>query len=469
MAEKKYNILKAASWYTVGNILIKGVSFFVLPIFTRLMSTHEYGIYSVYTSYLTIFETIILLGLSSTIAIAKYAKEVDFDSYMSTILVIPTGLTVICMAVINLAISVFGNILSMDAVLWNCLFITSATGAICSIIGARLVIDGKYMLCMSYSGIHTIGNVVISLVLCYTIYRTNDVHLARVYGSTAAAILSMIFLLIATKTKITIQKVNLKYAMAWGVPLLFHTVATVILTQSDRILIRYMDSYSSAGIYAVATTIITIPMVLQQSLNQAWTPWFYGKLDKKDYHQIRWLNNRYIILYGIIIAGFMLLAPDVIHLFTADSYWSCIFSLIPLAISVFAELMYSIPTSVEYYNKKTTYIMTATLITVALNIVLDVIFIKIFGYHGAAYATALSKTILFLMHLHFARKLDENSMFSGRIAIICFLVLVGLDVTIVTTIDLMIVRYIILISLLMPAIWYILKNKELLLNKLKDK
>ena len=63
----KYNILKAVSWYTIGNVLIKGVAFFVLPVFTRLMNTHEYGIYSVYMSYLTIFEVIILLGLSATI------------------------------------------------------------------------------------------------------------------------------------------------------------------------------------------------------------------------------------------------------------------------------------------------------------------------------------------------------------------------------------------------------------------
>ena len=469
MKSSDYNLIKAATWYTIGNILIKGTNFFVLPIFTRLMSTHEYGIYSVYTSYLMIFETAIMLGLSSTIVLARYAKEVEFDQYISTVISIPLLFSLICMVITNIGCRIFGSLLSMNAELWTCLFISSGAGAISNIIGARLVIEGRYKLYMASSAIKTIGDIVLSLILVYTVFYNHDVHLARVYGSTSSFIIGTGFILIATKTKFSINRRNAKYAFAWGIPLLFHTLATVVLTQSDRILIRYFDSYSSAGIYAVATTVVTIPMVLQQSLSQAWTPWFYGKLDAKDYEQIRWLNNRYIVLYSIIIAGFMLLAPDVIHLFTEQSYWPCVYSLVPLAISVFAELMYSIPTSVEYYNKRTTYIMTATLITVVLNIFLDVVFIKLFGYHGAAYATALSKVILFLMHLQFSRKLDKNALFSGMVAVICFAMLSLLTITIVNTIDLFVIRYAILISMLIPAGWYTIKNKDLLISKIKEK
>ena len=209
-------------------------------------------------------------------------------------------------------------------------------------------------------------------------------------------------------------------------------------------------------------------MILQQSLNQAWTPWFYGKLDTRDYKQIKWLNDKYILLYGVIIAGFMLLAPDVIYLFTEKSYWPCLYSLIPLAISIFAELLYSIPTSVEYYNKKTKYIMTATLITVALNILLDIIFIKIFGYHGAAYATSMSKLVLFLMHLHFSRKLDSNEMFSRKVVVISVLALCILNALIVLTLDIWFLRYIILILMLFPVSYYLLKNRTVLTSKLRD-
>lgn len=468
MADNKYNIIKAASWYTIGNILIRSVGFFVLPIFTRLMNTQEYGIYSIYTSYLTIFETTVLLGLSSTVTLARYAKEVKFDSYISTIIAIPTILTVVCMIIANVFITKYGDILSMNATLWNCLFITAGSGAICNIIGAKLVIEGKYMLYLGYSGINVLGNILISLLLSYTIYRTDNTHLARVFGNTAAALICVVFLMVTTKTKMGIKYEEIKYAIMWGIPLLFHTLATVVLTQSDRIMIRLMDSYSSAGIYAVATTVVSIPMVVQQSLCHAWTPWFYGKLDVKNYKQIRWLNDRYIIFYSVITAGFMLLTPDVIYLFTEKSYWGCIYSLVPLAVSTFAEMLYSIPTSVEYYNRKTNYIMTATIITVFINVALDFLFIFLFGYHGAAYATVLSKILLFLIQYGFSRRVDRNGLFNNKIIIITIALLLALDGFIVLTLKWFAIRYILLILLILPIGLYVIKNKQLLISKFRE-
>ena len=321
---------------------------------------------------------------------------------------------------------------------------------------------------MSYSAVLIFTNVCMSLLLCYTIYRDHDIHLARVFGSTLSLIISGVYLLIVSKTRITVRKINIHYAFLWGLPLLFHTVATVVLTQSDRILIKYMDSYSSAGIYTVATTIIAIPLILQQSFNQAWTPWFYGKLATKDYKQIRWLNDRYIILYGVIIASFMLLAQDIVHIFTDEKYWDCVFSLIPLTIGVLAELLCSIPTSVEYYYKKTNFIMIATLITVVINILMDYFFIRVLGYHGAAYATALSKVVLFWIHNRFAKRLNQNSMFSKKVSTFCLCALVALDVLTIVTMNMFFVRYVLLVTILIPSVWYVIKNKNLLLAKMKE-
>lgn len=431
------------------------------------MNTHEYGLYSIYTSYLSIFEVIILLGLSATVSIAKYAGEIEFRTYISTAVTIPVILAVLCAVGINSYIAIFGSILSMDAVMWNCLLITAAAGAVTNILGAKLVIDGEYRLYMYNTTLYTAINVGISLLLCYTAFRTHDIHLARVYGTAVASVVSMFFLMIKNQISFGIRRKNLYYAVTWGIPLLFHTVATVVLTQTDRILIQYMDSYSATGIYAVAMTIVSIPMVLQSSFSQAWTPWFYDKLEKKEYESVRFLNNRYIILYGAIIAMFMLVSPEVIRLLTDKVYWVCIYSLAPLAISVFGEMLYSIPANVEYYNKKTTYIMVGTLITVVINILLDIIFIQSFGYFGAAYATSISKLILFLMHYFFSRRIDRNKVFGNGVAAAALLVLVIINVVVVLGVERYILRYAILISFIAAGGWYIWKNRSILLYKLR--
>ena len=40
-------VIKAGIGYTVGNYLLKGINFLTVPIFTRLMSTVDYGTYGI--------------------------------------------------------------------------------------------------------------------------------------------------------------------------------------------------------------------------------------------------------------------------------------------------------------------------------------------------------------------------------------------------------------------------------------
>ncbi len=413
---ENYSMLKAASWYTAGNILVKGASFFVMPLFTRLMDTHEYGVYSVYASYLAIFEVVLLLGLSSTVNIAKYTDGIQFRRYIGTAASIPAVLGAASLLVLNICLSLAGSLLAMGRMLWNCMVITASAAAAAQVIGAELIIEGEYKKYMAYSVLATAGNIILSLLLCFTVYRSDDVYMARVLGNTISALASTAFIISVTKTSLKIQAEYVKPALLWGIPLLFHTLATVVLTQSDRIMIRYMDSYSAAGIYAIAAAFIMIPAVLETSLSQAWTPWFYERLNRKEYAAVRNLNDKLIVAFMFMTAEFMIVSPDIIYVFTDEKYWDSILSLLPLALSVFGEFLYSIPASVEYYYKKTTCLMTATMITVAANIILNFMLIQFTGYTGAAYATAASKMILFLIHCSFAFKADRNPVFHMKTA-----------------------------------------------------
>ena len=62
---KKYKnlsvVAKAALWFTFATFLRKGISFITVPIFTRIMTTEQYGRYSAYMSLVNVFT--ILCGL----------------------------------------------------------------------------------------------------------------------------------------------------------------------------------------------------------------------------------------------------------------------------------------------------------------------------------------------------------------------------------------------------------------------
>ena len=56
--------IKASFWFFICTFSTKAISVLTTPLFTRLLTTSEYGEYSVYTSWLGIFTVFISLNLS---------------------------------------------------------------------------------------------------------------------------------------------------------------------------------------------------------------------------------------------------------------------------------------------------------------------------------------------------------------------------------------------------------------------
>lgn len=59
----------------------------------------------------------------------------------------------------------------------------------------------------------------------------------------------------------------------------------------------------------------------------------------------------------------------------------------------------------EYYSKKTIYIMLGTSVAAVLNVVLNYIFIQVFGFVAAAYTTLAAYIVYLILHLVISRKL----------------------------------------------------------------
>ena len=67
MASNLNRVVNAGIGYTVGNILIKGIGFLTIPLYTRLMTTGDYGIYNTYIAYVGIVTFFVCLGLDPTL------------------------------------------------------------------------------------------------------------------------------------------------------------------------------------------------------------------------------------------------------------------------------------------------------------------------------------------------------------------------------------------------------------------
>ena len=74
-------VIKAGIGYTVGYYLLKGLSFLTVPVFSRLLSPAENGIFNTYLAYQTILFLLVGMALHTSLKNAKYKYEENFAAY----------------------------------------------------------------------------------------------------------------------------------------------------------------------------------------------------------------------------------------------------------------------------------------------------------------------------------------------------------------------------------------------------
>lgn len=406
----KNTYIKAGIWYTVGNIIIKGLPFITLPLFVRILTTSDFGIYNTYISYESIISIILGLGISGTIKTAKFEYKEKFNQYVSSVyvLLLVSG-AIIGLLTLLLQKHIYSTVSWLTPCMLLILLLHSFSSAVSSINGVKFVIEGKYKLNLLISLFYTVLNIGMSLWLCFCVFN-NDRYIGRITGTALAmsVVAAVIVIIQLKREKLCIFKPYWNYAVGMGVPLVPHLLSLALLSSSDKIMIQGMVGNKEAGIYGLAINLITILGVLQSSIENAWAPWFYSSLDKKEYKNVRKRNTVLIAFFAYLTICFMLLSPEIIRIFSTVEYKDSIYAIIPLSISTFFGFVYLIPVNVEYFYKKTIYISIATIVTSLINIVLNYFLIIRLGYIAAAYATCISRLILLFFHILVSRKINKE-------------------------------------------------------------
>ena len=460
--------VKAGIWYTICNIALKGCAFLTLPIFTHMMSTEDFGTYNAYVAYEVIIAAIIGLGLYGTVKNAKLDFKEDFDKYMSSILSISIIALLLALIIINGLYYVFPRFLGFNRLIGNCLILQSYGSFLMTFYGAKLNIEFKYKSFIILSALNTILNILISILLIAYVFP-DDKGVGRIVGSaipliTIGLVLSAIIL---KRGKQLYNKKYWAYALAIGLPLVPHSVSHSILSQFDRIMIRDYVGESPAGIYSYIYTICTVTYIIAYSLDNAWNPWIYLKLDKKEGQEIKKASKMYIGLFSMLTIGFLCFIPEICKLFAKAEYWSGMDLLYPLVISNFFVFLYMLPVGIEYYNKKTAFISVGTVLAAVLNFVLNYICILKFGYKTAAYTTLFSYFALFVFHWIIAKKYKISEYYDLKYIIKNIILIAVISGIIILTNFNYTLNLIIRYSIIVVALIMIFKYRDLVFKIFK--
>lgn len=410
------SFIKIGLIYTLSNVIIKGMSFLTTPIFTRLMSQAEYGSFSNIASWANIIAIVTTLGLYSSISRAKYDYDEKMNEYMSTITIVGSAFTLFVWFVLELNMGFWENFFDMNRLYIRSIMLYSVfTPAVQTLIAKHRMYN-EYKSVIVLTWITLLVTTVASLALTYFM---TDRLTGRVLGGYVAIALVDILFWISVVVKG--RKVSLsmcKYAFALSLPLLVHELSGVLLNSSDRIIINQICGETDAALYSIAYTIAMIITVVMSSVNQAWVPWFFDKLEANDIAGIRKVVPKYTAVFMLGSVALMLVGPEMILIFGGEAYMPAVSVIPPVCFSIALQFIYTLYVNVEFYLKKTKAISVATLGATVINIGLNYLLIPRFGYIAAAYTTVVGYFFIAAFHYLICRKTAYKDLFDRKVLLL---------------------------------------------------
>lgn len=447
------NAAKASIAFIIANVFIQGLHIITTPIFTRVLSTSDFGMVSVFNSWAALAGTIITLSLSSSaynIGLATY--ENDKYKYTSSLLILST-LSALVFSLFGFTIR--GTVLQLTGL---------TTPLILLIVLKSVVSQGQqFWLTMQrfeykwkkpilYTIIIGVLSSFFSLFILLILKDkyTDSLAEIRIYSAAIITIPPMIYLYM--KILIKGGKPSIAYwksSLSLSLPMMVHLLAIKVLDSSDRVMINYFRGPSEAGMYSLVYTLAGLSMIIWTAINGSLVPFTFQKLKKEENKEINNIALATLVVYGMISILLILIAPEIIRIFAPPEYYSAVYVVPPVTISVYLTASYNLFANIEMYYKKTNLIMINTLVASGINVLLNYLFIPQFGFIAAAYTTLITNVFLVVFHYYGMKKVSQKNIYDTKFIFGFSFILICIGILISYTYEVLLARIILFIIIVL--------------------
>lgn len=449
---------KLAFWLMFCTIIQRGISLITVPLFTRVMDTSEYGKVSVYFSWANIASIITTFKLNAGVynkGLSKYKD--DRDGYCLAMQYTTTFFTLILFFVCMIFNKQVCEFTEMSKGLIVLMFVELLFNTSMGFWSVKKQYEYKYKPVVAGTLTLAILNPLLGIIFVLNApYEQRGT--ARIISTVLAIVIVGIFFYILNmkQGKFKYNYKYTKFAVLFNIPLIPHYFSEYILNQSDRIMIQKMCSLTDVAFYSVAYNAGMLFTIVTNSINQALTPWLYQGLDKKNYKQINnvLLSLSIIILIPLVI--FIALAPEAIYILAGSRYASAVYVIPPVAGSIIFLFLYTSFANVEFYYDYNKFTMYVSLIGAILNVILNFIFIKLFGYVAAGYTTFVCYFVYCVGHYlfmeHIMMKRNGTHLMNGKMLFGLFSILLIIMILMSITYKYIMIRYSIIFALIIGVV-----------------
>ena len=418
--------VKASFWFLICSFLQKGISSITTPIFTRLLDTAEYGRFSVFNSWLGIVTIFVSMNLSAGVYTQGLVKfDMKRNVFSSSLQGLNFSLAALWTVIYFLFRDFWNSVFSLTTIQMLAMLVMIWTSSVFGFWASEQRVKLSYVKLVVITLLISLAEPIVGIVF---VLNAEDKVTARILGLALVELVgySGLFISQMARGKKFFSAQFWKYALAFNIPLIPHYLSQIVLSSADRIMINRMVGESEAGIYSLAYSVSMIMTLFSNALSQTISPWMYQKIKDnkiKDISSVAYPSM--IFIAGVNILP-ILFAPEIVRIFAPSEYYDAIWVMPPVAMSVYFMYVYDLFAKFAFYYEKTGYIMLASVAGAVLNILLNWIFIKKYGYYAAGYTTLVCYVVYAIAHYIMMRIVCRKNI--GKIRVYDLRILLGITV-----------------------------------------
>lgn len=412
-------IFQNTAIYMVVMVLQKGLSFFLLPLYTSFLSPSDYGILGVVTSISSLLAVFITMGLDA--AAARYYYKNKQDAEFSKRLYGTVATSILLNAVIFGSVVILCHRFIIDPLIGEIPFYPFVFLGLLNVIVTPL-----YLLFQNYCqtiqdgkryGINAVCFIVIHVSLI--VIALAVLHLGVVGVLLANIVVSVIFFVYVIfaffrRQRIGLDKTVLKETYSYSLPLIPHFLANWSNGTLDRLLINGIRTEADAGLYNMGQQYGSVMSFVANAINQSYTPWFYEKMNHpqesfRQVYKMAEMSTFALAFVGVILSIF---SKEILSIMVTNPAYDGVWRIIPCIVFAYVfQGIYFFFVNVLFL-KNTNVIFSITVTAVAINIILNLILIPRIGYIGGAIACLASFFTKSVMALIISRIKNKDIRFN---------------------------------------------------------
>ena len=399
-SRSKY-LFKNTAIFTLGNLATKAISFFLIPLYTNVLTTAEYGIVDLVITVATLAIPILTLNIME--AVMRFSLDKDANQEKITKIGITILFLTLIVGVILIPVSNSISVLSGLGIYVYLYCITSASSQIflCDLRGKELLVQ------------YSIGNVINILLIAIFNIVFLLIFKCGIQGYLLAYILAnaivAIYALVVGKgyraIRAEIDKKKMREMLKYSVVLIPNSFMWWIMNSSDHLMVTSMIGVEANGIYAISYKLPTLISTFTGIFNQAWS---YSAIKEDGAEDADSYTNRVfssmigiIMLVGICMMTFI--KPFLSVYVSTDYYDAWRYTPFLIIGCVYLTLATFMSTSYTVHKDSEGFLISGSFGAV-LNVFLNWILIPLVGVYGAAFATCISYLAVFVFREFHTRK-----------------------------------------------------------------